>query len=279
MIKFIKSLMSKCLWFMSKSMRIHSINRMLAEINYHNLLKSKRYEDNRHLINHGFKVYSQADEDGIINEILNRIPNTSKTFIELGIQDGKECNTLYLLKSGWKGLWVDMSTNLDNFEKEFSNHLNKNLVFEKRRITKDNVNSIIEKKKDFLGSTIGLLSIDLSINTFHILENLDIYKPNIVVTEYNAKLRDNIEWICEYDENGIWDGSDKFGASLKSFEIMMNSKGYNLVGCNITGVNAFFVKKECINDKFINNFTSEYHYEELKIWLQKKYENELKISI
>ena len=129
MIKFIKSLMSKCLWFMSKSMRIHSINRMLAEINYHNLLKSKRYEDNRHLINHGFKVYSQADEDGIINEILNRIPNTSKTFIELGIQDGKECNTLYLLKSGWKGLWVDMSTNLDNFEKEFSNHLNKNLVF------------------------------------------------------------------------------------------------------------------------------------------------------
>ena len=279
MIKFIKSLMSKCLWFMSKSMRIHSINRMLAEINYHNLLKSKRYEDNRHLINHGFKVYSQADEDGIINEILNRILHTSKTFIELGIQDGKECNTLYLLKSGWKGLWVDMSTNLDNFEKEFSNHLNKNLVFEKRRITKDNVNSIIEKKKDFLGSTIGLLSIDLSINTFHILENLDIYKPNIVVTEYNAKLRDNIEWICEYDENGIWDGSDKFGASLKSFEIMMNSKGYNLVGCNITGVNAFFVKKECINDKFINNFTSEYHYEELKIWLQKKYENELKISI
>ena len=106
---------------MSKSMRIHSINRMLAEINYHNLLNSKRYEDNRHLINHGFKVYSQADEDGIINEILNRISHTSKTFMELGTQDGKECNTLYLLKSGWKGLWVDMSTNLDNFKKELSN--------------------------------------------------------------------------------------------------------------------------------------------------------------
>ena len=80
-----------------------------------------------------------------------------------------------------------------------------------------------------MGSSIDLLSIDLSINTFHILKNLDFYKPNIVVTEYNSKLRDNIEWICEYDENGIWDGSDKFGASLKSFEIMMNNKGYNLV--------------------------------------------------
>ena len=75
-----------------------------------------------------------------------------------------------------------------------------------------------------MGSSIDLLSIDLSINTFHILKNLDFYKPNIVVTEYNSKLRDNIEWICEYDENGIWDGSDN-GASLKSFEIMMNNKG------------------------------------------------------
>ena len=271
--------MFKILWFISKSMRIHSINRMLAEINYQNLLKSKKYDDDRHLINYGFKVYSQADEDGIINEILNRISHTSKTFIELGVQDGKECNTLFLLKSGWKGLWVDMSTNLNNFEKEFSNYLNKNLVFEKKQITKDNVNSIIGEKKDFLGSSIDLLSIDLSINTFHILKNLDFYKPNIVVTEYNSKLRDNIEWICEYDENGIWDGSDKFGASLKSFEIMMNNKGYNLVGCNITGINAFFVKKDLVNGKFIDNFSSEFHYEPLRLWLIKKYENELKVSI
>ena len=98
---------------MSKSMRIHSINRMLVEINYHNLINSKKYKDERNLINYGFKVYSQADEDGIIEEILNRISSSSKTFIELGVQNGKECNTTYLLKSGWKGLWVDMSTNLN----------------------------------------------------------------------------------------------------------------------------------------------------------------------
>ena len=279
MKKYIKSFMSKFLWFVSKSMRIHSINRMLAEINYQNLLKSKKYDDGRHLINYGFKVYSQADEDGIINEILNRISHTSKTFIELGVQDGKECNTLFLLKSGWKGLWVDMSTKIENFEKEFSNHLGKNLIFEKKRITKENINSILEKKKFFLGVNVDLLSIDLSLNTYHILKDLNIYKPSIVVTEYNAKLRENVEWICEYDENGIWDGSDKFGASLKSFEIMMNNKGYNLVGCNITGSNAFFVKKDLINEKFIDNFSSEFHYEPLRLWLIKKYENELKVSI
>lgn len=279
MKKYIKSVLFKILWSISKSMRIHSINRMLVELNYFNLINNEKYNDKKNLINFGFKVYSQADEDGIINEILNRVHITSKTFIELGVQDGKECNTLYLLKSGWKGLWVDMSTNISNFEKEFSNHLNKNLIFEKKLITKDNINSIIEDKKDFLGSTVDLLSIDLSVNTFHILKNIEIYKPNIVITEYNAKLREKIEWICEYDEKGIWDGSDKFGASLKSFEIMMSSKGYNLVGCNLTGSNAFFVKKDLVNEKFIDNFSSEFHYEPLRLWLIKKYENELKVSL
>ena len=119
MKKYLKSFLIRCLWFISKSTRIHSINRMLVEINYNNLIKDKRYIDSRNLINYGFKVYSQADEDGIIDEILNRISFSSKTFIELGVQNGKECNTLYLLKSGWKGLWVDMSTNLDSFNKEF----------------------------------------------------------------------------------------------------------------------------------------------------------------
>jgi hypothetical protein len=252
---------------------------MLVELNYFNLINSKKYNDEKNLINYGFKVYSQADEDGIINEILNRISVNSKTFIELGVQEGEECNTLFLLKSGWKGLWVDLSTNIDVLNKNFSKYLDKNLRFEKKKITINNLNSILENNKNFLGKTIDLLSIDLSRNTYHILKSLDFYKPNIIVTEYNAKLRDKIEWVSEYDEDDVWHGTDDFGASLKSFQKMLGNKGYHLVGCNITGANAFFVKKELINEKFLNNFSSEFHYEPLRIWLIQKYENELKVSI
>ena len=39
---------------------------------------------------------------------------------------------------------------------------------------------------------LDLLSIDIGINTFHILEHIEI-KPRVIVTEYNAKLRDKIE--------------------------------------------------------------------------------------
>ena len=101
----------------------------------------------------------------------------------------------------------------------------------------------------------------------------------MVVVKYNAKLRDKTEWVCPYDENKIWDKSDKFSASLKSYEIMTKQKNYFLVCCNITGVNAFFLRKDLINDKFIDDFSSEFHYEEFKSWLSKKFENEYKISI
>lgn len=279
MKKYFKKLLMRFFWFFSKSTRIHSINRMLIELNYNNLINNKKYSDEKNLINYGFKVYSQADEDGIINEIFNRIPATSKTFVELGVQDGDECNTLFLLKSGWKGLWVDMSSNLDNINKNFSMYLDKKLKFEKKKITINNLNQILENNKEFLGDNVDLLSIDLSRNTFHILKNLKFYNPNVIVTEYNAKLRDKIEWECEYDENDTWDGSDNFGASLKSFEKILEKNGYSLVCCNITGVNAFFVKKELLNDKFLDNFSSEFHYEPLRMWLIKKYENELKVSI
>ena len=60
---------------------------------------------------------------------------------------------------------------------------------------------------------------------------------------------------------------------------MMKQKNYLLVCCNITGINAFFLRKDLINDKFIDNFSSEFHYEEFKNWLSKKFENEFKISI
>lgn len=49
------------------------------------------------LENYGYKVYSQNDEDGIIEEIFERIGITNKTFIEFGLQDGLESNTHYLL--------------------------------------------------------------------------------------------------------------------------------------------------------------------------------------
>ena len=52
----------------------------------------------------GFKVYSQADEDGIIEEIARRIGIENGYFIEIGCGDGRENNSHYLLLKGWRGI-------------------------------------------------------------------------------------------------------------------------------------------------------------------------------
>jgi hypothetical protein len=56
---------------------------------------------------HGFKVYSQSDEDGIIEHIFGRLPQLTKTFIKIGCGNGLENNFHFLVLKGYKGSWVD----------------------------------------------------------------------------------------------------------------------------------------------------------------------------
>ena len=73
------------------------------------LLMQPRYADPKRLLRHGFKVYSQHDEDGIIQEIFRRIGTTNRTFVEFGVEAGTECNSVKLLIEGWRGLWIEAS--------------------------------------------------------------------------------------------------------------------------------------------------------------------------
>ena len=52
----IKKFLIRLLWFFGKHSRIHLINKSLAEINYFNLLNSKKFDDEKNLIKFGFKV-------------------------------------------------------------------------------------------------------------------------------------------------------------------------------------------------------------------------------
>ena len=55
------------------------------------LATSKRLENEKALERYSFKVYSQNGEDGIIEEIFNRIGTTDKRFVEFGVQNGSLC--------------------------------------------------------------------------------------------------------------------------------------------------------------------------------------------
>ena len=71
------------------------------------LLASPRNAEPRRLNRFEAQVFSQSGEDGIIAEIFRRVGAPSRTFVEVGVGDGLENNTAFLLAQGWSGIWVE----------------------------------------------------------------------------------------------------------------------------------------------------------------------------
>ena len=248
-----------------KRIRRFMLSPLLLEMESIDLMLSKMLNQAKqlpppYLDSFGYKVFSQNDEDGIINEIFKRIGTTNKTFVEFGVQNGLESNGHFLLFTGWRGLWIDGSEKyIKEINKYFSEPLStKQLTAVCTFINAENINKIIGDNG--INGEIDLLSVDIDGNDYWVWKAITCIQPRVVVIEYNAKFPPPCEWIMEYDPNHIWDGSDKQGASLKSLELLGRELGYSLVGTNTHGVNAFFVKKELAKNLFPDPATAENLY-------------------
>ena len=231
-------------------------------------LRQPRYQEKKRITRFGHKVYAQNDEDGIIAEIVNRLGNIPKTFIEFGVENGLECNTLALLVGGWKGLWLEGSEKyVAQMGQSFAPYLKEGqLKVAQAFITRDNVNALFSH----CGMTgeIGLLSIDIDSNDIWVWKAIDVVKPAIVVIEYNATWAPPLTIAQPDDPNVMWQGTNYFGASLGALEKVGAEKGYNLVGCNFSGANAFFVRADLCGNKFHAPYTAAEHYEPARYWLR-----------
>jgi hypothetical protein len=246
---------------------LHRVEILTAHSALEGLKSGSRYEDSRALIPYGQKVYSQNDEDGIIAETFRRIGTTNKTFVEFGVGKGLENNTLALLFDNWRGLWIECAEDsVRRIRRGFENTIaNGMLSVIKESVNKDNINDLIssviqEKEIDFL-------SVDIDGNDFHVFDSISCVNPRVVAIEYNGKFPPPVVYCMKYDADHVWRNNDNYGASLKFLEIELAKKGYCLVGCNLTGVNAFFVRKDLVGEKFLKPFTAEVHYEPLRLHL------------
>ncbi len=242
---------------------------MLKEEYITKIKKEKQEKQPNSLLLYGYKIYSQSDEDGILDEIFKRIGVTNKIFIEFGVGDGLENNTLALLFQNWHGLWIDAShknTNkiLRGLKKTIAQGV---LTVINSFITKDNINQLIASTiKD---KEIDLLSVDIDGNDFHIISAINCISPRVIVVEYNAKYPPPVEYCMDYNPNHKWDQTDCFGASLKFLEVNLAKINFVLVGCSVSGLNAFFIRKDLISEQFSGPFSAENHYEPPRYFLSK----------
>ena len=157
-------------------------------------------------------VYSQNGEDGIIEELINRIQPTILTAVEFGAPNWTWCsNTAYLADKGWLVKMYDINPEDPRIEK--------------KEITPQNVNEI--------GSPT-VLSMDCDGPDYYIWKAYN-GSPDIVVIEINSSYQPNVYIV-----------PGKSGASYMAMVMLGISKGYELI-CH-TG-NLIFVKKYLM-DKF-----------------------------
>lgn len=225
------------------------------------LAQDARHDDPRSLVRSGYRCFSQFDGDGYVDEIFRRIGTTDRSFVEFGVGDGLENNTVALLLGGWAGLWIEASGPLAaKVRTGFAEPLaDGRLKLLESFVTAENIEALLDRGQ--VPAEPDLLSVDIDGNDYWVWRALRRFRPRAVVIEYNASLGRSARAVQPYRAEAVWDGTTAFGASLGALEDLGREKGYVLVGCDLVGVNAFFVREDLAGDRFLAPHTAERHFE------------------
>ena len=180
-------------------------------------------------------VYSQTGEDGVIAEALSILPARDKWCVEFGAWDGKHLSNTYNLVENdqYKVILVEGD------EKKHS-ELCQNYPFKDRGIF---VNKFVGwKAVDGLDSILApypipnnfdFLSIDIDGNDYHVWRAVEIYRPKLVLIEFNPTSSNRFEYTQPADPN-----CNQSNSPLPIVKLG-KQKGYELI-C-VIGPNLLFV--------------------------------------
>lgn len=209
-----------------------------------------------------FKIFSKHGGDGILAYIFSKIGTTNRTFVEMGVEDGRECNTANLsLNFGWKGLMIDANDewirSAKNFFEERLGDRADNVKLTACFITAENINQLIASNGH--KGEVDVLSIDIDGNDFWVWRAINIINPRVVVIEYNASFGHR-SLTVKYNPEHRYNRPLYFGASLVALSKLAKEKGYILVACDCHGHDAFFIRKDAARGKFVELLTKEAFY-------------------
>lgn len=180
-------------------------------------------------------VYSQSGEDGVIERILQTLPETDRWCVEFGAWDGKYLsNTRNLIENaGYSAVMIEAN------EKKFA-QLKESYASNENVITvnafvgfteSDGLDAILAGLG--IPSDFDFLSIDVDGNDYHIWQAVSRYRPKTVCIEFNPTIATGVRFVQRADR------SVNHGSSLSSLVDLAQQKGYRLV--SVLPVNAFFV--------------------------------------
>lgn len=243
----IKGYLQKLLIALSKSaseQQVLMLGRLLSETVKHRKSIST-------LCDVEFKAFSQWGDDGIIQWLINNLEISNKTFVEFGVGNYRESNTRFLLMNdNWSGFVMDGSkVNIARII--YSDYYWRHALLAKAVfIDVDNINDLLSSSG--LEREVGILHIDLDGNDYWIWREITAISPVVTILEYNSLFGVDRAITIPYSKS-FFRGKGHysnlyFGASLPALYKLSIDKGYAFIGCNSAGNNAYFVRKEKLND-------------------------------
>ncbi len=219
-----------------------------------------RHADPLSLPRHHAQVYSQNGEDGMIAEIFRRIGTRDRSFLEVGVESGIQNNTRLLLEQGWSGIWVEGSqAHARAAAERFAGPIAEGRLTIINALAKpDALDGLLDGAG--MAEAIDFVSLDIDHQTSHLWRGLR-RRARVACIEYNASIPPCLPIEVPAAPDGAWDGTNWFGAGLKALEAIGMAKGMHLVGCDLNGVNAFFVDAAETAGRFRAPYTAEAHFE------------------
>lgn len=170
--------------------------------------------------------YAQHGEDRFLRRLFARIGTTNKHAVEFGADDGfRKSNTAYFrTEHGWSSTLFDAEPRGEGVKQAC--------------ITAENVNDLFGAHG--IPLEMDLLSIDIDGNDLWVWQAL-IYKPRVLVIEYNPRWLPWKSRVVPYDPAFQWDRTDYYGASCLALIRLGARKGYEMVGSSRS--NLIFTRK------------------------------------
>ena len=190
------------------------------------------------LLDHQRNVYSQTGEDGVVEKILETLPQTDKWCVEFGAWDGLYLsNTRNLIETkGYSAVLIEADKNkFRDLQHNYSQRSDVITINQFVGFTEegnlDQIMTPIPIPFDF-----DLLSIDIDGNDYHVWKAISKYRPKVIVIEFNPTIPTHVRFVQPADP------SINQGTSLLSLVGLGKEKGYELI--SVVGSNAFFIKQE-----------------------------------
>lgn len=188
------------------------------------------------------QVFSQHEEDGIIETLIDNLINPNNIAIEIGSGDGRQ-NMLrnLVVNKNYLGIGHDVLP---------ARFIHKNYNHNQGFINLNKLENLIEI---WPTHTPDFFSLDIDSFDFWILKDLIkkfSFRPSIICVEYLSYYGPNL--LISAKPNLERYTIDKCGASLNLFKTFLKKNGYEFFTCDSTGVNAFFYDDKMINSEIKN---------------------------